>query len=444
MPQSRRMASYRLDSSLRLRAIAALTVLVLVIAGCQATASPSASPGASPDARPSPGGTSSPRAAGSPAPTADPSDVYAAIEEQVTRIRGLEAKNPVDPIVLDDAGIKKLTAETFRSDNPEELVAANERLLKGLGLLEEDASLEDLYVTLLGDQVAGLYSPDDKKMYVVSRSGALGPTEKSTFSHEFTHALQDQNFSLDSLDLTEVGEGDRAIGRLALVEGDATLAMSYWQIENLKQMELLQLIGESLNPAVSASLNKMPRILKESLLFPYTGGLAFVQALQAAGGWDAINDAYANPPASTEQVLHPEKYVAGEEPVDVTLPEDLASRMGEGWKVGLEDTFGEFQLRVWLDQVKPPDGGVKSSTAADGWGGDRIALLDGPNGERAVALVTAWDTTADAADFAAAAERVIASLDGAGELVSDGGSNVTVLLGGDAGIVDDLKRALAG
>src|SRR4029453_13571164 len=98
---------------------------------------------------------------------------------------------------------------------------------------------------LLGSQVAGMYSPDDKELYVVSRSGKLGPTEKSTFAHEFTHALQDQNFGIDSLDIDEVGEGDRGIARLSLVEGDATLAMTYWQLENLSQMELLQMIGES-------------------------------------------------------------------------------------------------------------------------------------------------------------------------------------------------------
>ena len=134
-------------------------------------------PPASPATTPSPSATAAP---GGPvdaaAASVDPAQVYAEIEAEISRIRGLEATDPVDPIVLDDQGIRDLAEKIFREDNPTELVAANERLLKGLGLLDADASLEDLYIELLGSPVAGLYSPDDKEMYVVSRSGDLGPT----------------------------------------------------------------------------------------------------------------------------------------------------------------------------------------------------------------------------------------------------------------------------
>ncbi|HEX5015485.1 MAG TPA: hypothetical protein VFV72_15165 [Candidatus Limnocylindrales bacterium] len=424
-------------SQLSGRALAVLAVIGLALAACQPTASPA--PSASPTTgTPAP----SPAAEASPKPTQNPEAIYAAIEDEVVSIRGLTPKNPVDPKVLDDAGIRKVTEEGFRKDNPRDLVEANERLLKGLGLLEPEASLEDLYIKLLGDQVAGLYSPDDKQLYVVSRSGALGPTEKSTFSHEFTHALQDQNFDLSSLDLSEVGEGDRGIARLALVEGDATLAMTYWQLANLGQMELLQMLGESLNPEVTASLDAMPAVLRESLLFPYTGGLAFVQALQTSGGWGAVNDVYKSPPASTEQILHPEKYVAGETPVDVTVPTDLAAKMGDGWKVGLEDTLGEFQLKVWLEQAPKADGGPSAARAADGWGGDRVALLDGPDGAWAIALNTAWDTPEDATEFIAAARRAVDALPNGGTVEATSATDVSVVLASDAGLVERLGAAL--
>jgi hypothetical protein len=439
------MTSRRLRSPRRARLLAVLAVVALAAIACQPTASPapSVAPTPSPPAS-TPRTSPSPVAEASPTPGQDPAAIYAAIEQQVASIRGLEAKNPVDPKVLDDAGIKKVTADGFRKDNPADLVAANERLLKGLGLLEADASLEDLYIKLLGEQVAGLYSPDDKQLYVVSRSGNLGPTEKSTFSHEFTHALQDQNFDLSSLDLAEVGEADRGIARLALVEGDATLAMTYWQLANLSQMELLRMIGESLNPELSASLDAMPAVLRESLLFPYTGGLAFVQALQATGGWDAVNDAYKNPPASTEQVLHPEKYVAGEEPAVVTLPADLATKMGDGWKVGLEDTLGEFQLKVWLDQAAKVEGGPSAASAAAGWGGDRVVLLDGPDGSWAIALDTAWDTPEDASEFISAAGEAVANLPNSGSVVPTGPTDVRVVLASDEGLLERLDTALGG
>jgi hypothetical protein len=433
-------------SPIRLRAFVAVAVFAIAVGACQPSApsaspSPSATatppPSATPSAPPSPGATSS-----APASPADLSATYAAIESDVRAIRGLQAKTPVDPTVVDGAGIKKITADGFRKDNPQALVDANERLLKGLGLLPADANLGDLYVKLLGEQVAGLYSPDDKHLYVVSRSGKLGPTEKTTFAHEYTHALQDQNFELSSLKLDEVGEGDRGIARLSLVEGDATLVMTLWQIQHLSQVELLQLIGESLNPEVSAGLESMPAILQQSLLFPYTAGLQFVQTLQASGGWGAVNNAFTNPPASTEQVMHPAKYAAREAPLDVSLPADLPTKMGPGWTAGLEDTLGEFQLKVWLDQG--PGGGDAPSAdeAAAGWGGDRVMLLDGPSGARAIALKTAWDTPADAQQFAQAAGPVVAGL-GNGKLVPGAdGTTVTVLLGSSPDVTDKLASAL--
>ena len=126
----------------------------------------------------------------------------------------------------------------------------------------------------------------------LSRSGAIGPTEKVTFSHEYTHALQDQNFNLKGLALDEIGQGDRALARLSLVEGDATLLMSYWATAHLSQAETFQMLGESLNPDATKILTDMPAVLRESLLFPYTSGLQFVQGLQIAGGWSTDDDLF--------------------------------------------------------------------------------------------------------------------------------------------------------
>ncbi len=368
----------------------------------------------------------------SPAPTAvvDPATLYATIEAQVVAIRGLQPKAKVDPKVLDDAGIKKLIADSFAKDNPPAIVAANERIMKALGLLPADASLKDLYLTLLGSQVAGLYNPDDKTLYVVSRSGGIGPSEKTTFAHEFTHALQDQNFDLGSLHLDQVGQGDRSFARLALVEGDATLSMSYWQIQNLSQAELGQLLASAASDPSTKVLLEMPPILREALLFPYIQGLTFVQGLQA-GGWQGVNAAFSKPPASSEQVLHPEKYAAGEMPIAVTLPKDLAARLGSGWSVALEDTFGEFQLGVWL-RGNTSIGAAAANDAAAGWGGDRIALVDGPGGTWSVVLRTAWDSAADATAFEAAATTLVDALAAPASLLPGaGGTERWVVIGSD-------------
>ena len=424
----------------------ASTVATLAIAGVfavlsacgPATVSPSPSPSAAPTSSPVAVG---PTASATTAP--DPASIYAAIEPQVVEIRGLQPKATVDPKVLDDAGIKKLVKDSFSKDNPPELIAANGRLLVALGLLDPSASLENLYIELLGSQVAGLYNPDDKQLYVVSKTGTIGPTEKVTFSHEYTHALQDQNFDLKGLALDQIGEGDRGLARLSLVEGDATLLMSYWATAHLTQAETFQMLAESLNPEGTKVLTDMPAVLRESLLFPYTSGLSFVQGLQAAGGWSAVNDAFGKPPASTEQVLHPDKYAAAEAPVTVDLPNDLAKRLGAGWTVGLEDTLGEFQLRVWLENAAASTAAATAQQAAAGWAGDRVVLLDGPSGASAVAISTTWDTTADAAEFASAAKAVVAGLASSGDVLGPlDGKTVTVVIGSTSDVVGRVENVL--
>lgn len=439
MFQHRRVA--RSGRPLR-RPATAFASLVLLLAAC-GTSGPTASPG-SPASSPGPTGSPVPSATSSAAatPVVDPSTIYATIEDQVVAIRGLQPKAAVSPTVLDDAGIKKLINDSFHKDNPADLMSANERIMKALGLLPADASLTDLYISLLGSQVAGLYSPDDKKLYVVSKSGNLGATEKVTFSHEFTHALQDQNFDIGKLQLDQIGQGDRAFARLCLVEGDATLTMTQWEIQHLTQAELGEILAASGDDASLKILLAMPPILRESLLFPYTLGLGFVQGMQSAGGWDAVNAAFAQPPDSTEQIIHPDKYFAHEKPIPVSLPKTLASGLGSGWKVGLEDSFGEFQMQVWLKQNTT----VPAATAVDaaaGWGGDRVAVVDGPNGSWGVVLRTAWDSDRDAAEFESAAGPIVTKLaDPAAVLPGAGGTERWVVVGSDQTVLQNLESVL--
>lgn len=367
--------------------VALVTATALLLAACNVFA-------------PSPPPTPSPE----PVASEDPAVTYQRIEDQVIALRGLEPTSDVEPQLMTPDEVKVATAESFREDNPPELVEANERFLKAFSLLDEDASLADLYIELLGSQVAGFYSPDDKELYVISRTGRLGAVEKSTYSHEFTHALQDQTFGIEEMGLGDLGESDRSLARLALIEGDATLLMSLWQIEHLSPFEIVGLLGQALDPEQTEVLNRMPVALRDSLFFPYTGGLTFVQAIYTDGGWEAVNAAYDRPPLSTEQILHPEAYRADEQPIPVDLPDDLANRLGTGWETTLEDGIGEFQLQLWLRERGEPDVGT---AASDGWGGDRVAILDGPGDAWAVVSRLAWDTPTDAAEFVAAATTAI-------------------------------------
>jgi hypothetical protein len=206
------------------------------------------------------------------------------------------------------------------------------------------------------------------------------------------------------------------MARSALIEGDATLAMTLWAQTGLTSSELLQAAGAA-DPGSQAVLDRMPAILKDPLLFPYTNGLQLaLRAYQTGGGYGGVDTLYRNPPDSTEQVLHQDKLDAREAPVAVTFPDDLGSRLGDGWKVSLQDTFGELLLGIILK-----DAGAQNATdAAAGWGGDRVALVEGPKGETAVVLDTAWDTEADATAY----ETAVASL---ADKLKAQGESVTVL-----------------
>jgi hypothetical protein len=182
--------------------------------------------------------------------------------------------------------------------------------------------------------------------------------------------------------------------------------------------------------------------LSQTLQFPYTTGFAYVSNVQSTGGWPAVNAYFTKMPRSTEQILHPEKYKSGEGPVAVSLPSDLASRLGPGWSVPLIDTFGEFQLGVWLQQSPGIDKAAAEAAAA-GWGGDRVAAIRGPNGAWAVVLKTAWDSAKDATEFEAAAKPLVDGLaDPAQLLPGAGGTERWVLVGSDDATLNRVASTL--
>ncbi len=415
-----------------------------------ATAVPTASPDPATSAAPSqvPG---SPATAvcddtveGGPAATSDASDpnaqIYTAIEGQVEQLRGISATVPVARGVFDVPSLCVYLRTGFREDNPESLVQGTETLYKELGLMPRDVSLEALWLEMLTSQVAGLYDDKTKQMYVVSKSGDIGPVEEITYAHEFTHALQDQRFDLRSVVGEDLDQSDRTMARAALIEGDATLLMSLWAQNNLSAAQLGEVAGAS-DPASEAILAKMPAILKDPLLFPYTSGLQLVLGPYVEGGFAAVDGLFANLPDSTEQVLHPDKLAAREAPVTVSFPDDLAARLGDGWKVSLQDTFGEMLLEIVLRE----GGATATNDAAAGWGGDRVALLEGPAGEVAVVLDTAWDTAADADEFAAALAPTIAKLTAEGRsptILRPGDDRVVLISAESAGTMGRVANVL--
>ena len=381
------------------------------------------------------------RSFGGPSAALDENAVLDAIEAQVVAIRGLQPTAKVGREIIDEDQLREILTADYDKDSPPAYVAANERLYKALGLLPEDADLKAMTLDLLSAGVAGFYRNDQKKMFVVSRSGSLGAEDKITYAHEYTHALQDQHYPVFSDQDKVLDRTDWLMARQAIYEGDATVLMSYWAIANLTQAELLEISTAGVDPEQQAVLDGMPAILRESLLYPYTTGAFYVQAAQMSGGWPAVDAFYGRMPESTEQILHPEAYAAKEAPVAVTCrrawPRTLAP--AGAWRSRTRSGSSRWASGCARAGVEATD----ANAAAAGWGGDRLAVIYGPDGAWAVAMHTSWDTTADAAEFETAASTALGKAGGPGQVLpGEGGKVRWVLVGNDAATLQTVAGAL--
>jgi hypothetical protein len=343
-----------------------------------------------------------------PAATATPTPLDPAlakklrdIEDRVIQIRGLARPRDVPSRFVNQEQMDALIEEEITDAEAVESFQKAERLYKLLGLIPQDAGLLDLYRRLLGAEVLGLYDDEKEEFFVLQRGTEFGAAEETTYAHEYVHRLQDAYFDLTALlksskgadPATGAGPSERESAIAALVEGDAVNVQSLYMLRyiNLARMaELLRLAAEA-----GQATADIPYVLSRGLEFPYNEGSQFVTRLQAAGGRERVDAAFKSPPETTEQVLHPEKFLAGEGPKAVPVPGE--GLLGVGWTSQFADSFGEFFLRTWLEAL---GAGAAAGPAAAGWGGDAFRLYAGPGGRSALVGVIVWDSgQSDAAEF---------------------------------------------
>ena len=323
--------------------------------------------------------------------------IRAEVEANVVALRGLSLLTPITPTVLTRDELRdRLAAENAAEVMPDE-ARADTLELSAFDFIEPDY---DLYGALLGLQsegILGFYDPEAAEFVVVNDGALLDAPAQWTHAHEFVHALQDQHYDLDALTDDSLDSEARAAVR-ALAEGEAELVQFLYltQGDYFSEAEVNEILADMQQPDTTLP-EDVPPILISNLAFPYDSGSRFVDALYRAGGFAAIDAAWANPPRSTEQILHPERYLAGDAPELVSLA-PLTDTLGVGWQQVAGDIMGEFFLRQYLDQQLPAS---VAERAAMGWGGDRYAVYwNEATGELVLALRLVWDTATDAAEFA--------------------------------------------
>ena len=368
-----------------------------------------------------------------------------AVIASVPGVRGLEALSDVPYEFISREQFTENLLEIAFAEVPEKTRHAEERMLKRLGLIPQDADLDQLYVDLYSQGVLAYYRDDTKRFYVIESGEPFGPGDKVTVSHEYVHALQDQHFDLTGTRIDDLSEGDAALGQIGAIEGDATLTMQLWAQANLTEIEMFEYLLDSLGQAGEIDLDSIPWVLRRQLEYPYSDGYLFTQGIHNDGGFEAVNASITDPPESTEQVLHPEKYAADEQPVDVTI--DVAAPAG--FESVYQQTMGELIMQVWVAGDETPTPAIPGlpvewphAETAAGWGGDRLDMFENAEGGWGIVWSTAWDTAADAAEFRGRAEALRSLLAGPSEVVVGLPDNgVAILVGSDDSVVSDLDGA---
>ena len=322
-----------------------------------------------------------------------------AVLKETSEIRELSILRPVKSGAQSRSEIERMIIKNLDTDTTPAEMHATEVLLRVFGLAPSDFAYRPFLIKLLTEQVAGYYDPKVQQFYLADWIELEG--QKPVMAHELTHALQDQHFNLKRFEKWPKGDSDAELAAHALIEGDATLAMTLYMAKHpLVALAFIRSLGTQ--ETSSEQFKRAPRALRESLLFPYEAGSTWATQVYRRGGWDMVSKAFTKLPQSSEQIMHPEKYFLYETPLKVVLP-DLKPLLGPTWKRLDSDVNGEWGCYLILDEFL--NSATESKKAAAGWGGDQFALYEGaiPDGKNAadvfLAQFTAWDTAVDAREF---------------------------------------------
>jgi hypothetical protein len=330
----------------------------------------------------------------------EPGDVDDAIA-QLSKITGLSPLRKVRQETITRDGVRKFLEQKLKEEVRPEDIRLEELALKKFGLVPTDFDLKSATVDLITEQAAAFYDFRTKKLYLLdgddAASGVPGG-QKMIVTHELAHALADQHFDLGKF-IKKSRNDDASTARMAVMEGQATWLMMESMVARLGQSmksmpSVADLMSNSASEAMASQypvLAKAPLYLRASLLFPYNQGLKFQQAVVLKMGTDGFTQVFRQPPVSTQQVLHPEKYFEHLQPVRVSLPEPP-----KGWKKVHESTVGELEHAILVEQYlsKP-----QAELIAPGWRGGSLAVVEDKAKRTAMLYASEWNSPAEARLF---------------------------------------------
>jgi hypothetical protein len=320
----------------------------------------------------------------------------------MSKLIDLPIKEPLKKSLRSKDQIRAFLVQQDKDDKDEAQKYADDKTMEAFGLIPKGFPIESFMEQVLTDQIAGLYDPKAKEFYIADWIPA--DEQKDVMAHELTHALEDQSFHIDPWIKAARPNDDAELARDSVSEGSAMAAMLDYELqsEHFSVRQLPDVSGLVESSAAGEmdkdpNLAKAPIYIRDSLIFPYIAGITFTQKfLQAHSGWDDIHLIFENPPVSTQQIMHPEKYLSGVKPVPTALPRWKGIAPSD-WKFLEENVMGEFGLQEILKQYLGEDAAKLTSP---GWAGDRYAVFEDSKAKTLpLVLVLDMDNVDDAARF---------------------------------------------
>jgi hypothetical protein len=343
------------------------------------------------------------------APAMAPSDTKATADAEFTaaadevlarmsEITGLKLRTPLKKTLRSREEIRAYVIREMNEDKEPAERYASSRSAEAFGLLPKGFDFDTFMVDLLTEQIAGLYDPKAHEFYIADWIPLSD--QRMVMAHELTHALEDQHFQIEAWTKAARPNDDAELAREAVLEGSAMASMIDYllgdtgrSLKDLPDIDPSMLVGDM---GSTPGLQKAPPFLKDALVFPYFAGLTFSADLLKSGGWSGLPAVFANPPVSTQQIMHPALYHSGKVPAQVKLP-DVDKLLGPEWTKLEENVMGEFG---WKEVFKQYLGDDRAKILAAAWEGDRYAVFEQKQTKRLV-LVTRvrFNTDAQAARY---------------------------------------------
>jgi hypothetical protein len=324
------------------------------------------------------------------------------LQGQVIELRDLPTNATVNTNMISKYTVRStLQSYYFQGGGSEEEILNSSRMLVALGLIEPDYNLLTHQLNTLAERIGGFYRYDTNQIYLLGDQ--FTAVEKYAYVQEYSQALINQNFEINNMDVYPRCEGNedgcRAIR--ALIKGDSALLSLQWLEQEASPDEYDEIQNYRL-PTFFLLDRDAPPFSRRNVEFPYVEGKAFVEALFSSGGWTRVSTAYDRLPLSTEQILHPEKYLSAEQPIAVPSV-DLGPILGDDWRQIKDNILGEWFTYLVLRHGRDREAQVDEITAelaSEGWGGDRYQVYTNDETDETILVAHwRWDDINDSNEF---------------------------------------------